>query len=72
MQLEIGRVMEKALCDRIMTLNNVDIYEHSIAAELLMDENNELIDIVRHPRQVVRMKVDKKLSVNDMMRIKKD
>lgn len=38
----------------------------------IIDENNELIDVVRHPRQVVKLKIDKKLSANDMMRIKKD
>ena len=36
----ICKVMEQALCDRLLKANNVDIYEHSIAVELLVDEEN--------------------------------
>ena len=35
------------------------------------DEENNIIDIVRHPKQVVTMVVENKLNKNDMMRIKK-
>lgn len=38
----------------------------------IYDEDNNLIEIVNHPKQVVRFKVDKELKQFDMMRIKKD
>ena len=38
--------------------------------EEIIDEDGNKIDIVRHPKQVVKMRVDTKLSPNDMMRIK--
>ena len=43
-------------------------FEYKI--EEILDENNNIIDIVRHPKQIVKIKVDKKLSKYDMMRIK--
>ena len=47
---------------------NIDTFSYKI--EEIIDENNEHIDVVRHPRQIVKIKVDKKLSPNDIMRIK--
>lgn len=38
--------------------------------EDIYDEDNNIIDIVRHPKQVVKMHIDKQLKQNDMMRIK--
>jgi len=36
----------------------------------IYDEDNNLIDVVRHPKQIVYLKVDKKLNKYDFMRIK--
>jgi len=36
----------------------------------IIDENNELIEVVRHPKQIVYLKVDFDLIENSMMRIK--
>lgn len=38
----------------------------------IYDDNNNLIDIVRHPRQIIKIKVLEKLEPDDMLRIKKD
>ena len=35
------------------------------------DEDDNLIDIVRHPRQIVKVKVDRLVDIDDMLRIKK-
>ena len=37
----------------------------------IIDENNEKIEIVRHPRQIVKIKVSEKVYKNDLMRIKR-
>ena len=37
----------------------------------IYDENGEIIDVVRHPRQIVKVKVDCQLYTDDMIRIKK-
>ncbi len=37
----------------------------------IYDEEGNLVDIVRHPRQIVKVKVDDRLDVYDMIRIKK-
>lgn len=34
----------------------------------IYDEDNNLIDIVRHPRQIVKIKIDTELSMGDMIR----
>ena len=36
----------------------------------IYDEANKTIEVARHPRQIVKFKVDKKLEKNDLMRIK--
>ncbi len=36
----------------------------------IYDENNDIIDIVRHPKQIIKMKVENELEKYDMMRIK--
>ena len=38
--------------------------------EDIYDEDNNIIDIVRHPRQIVKIKVDKKVEKDDMIRVK--
>lgn len=45
----------------IITLTITEIY----------DENNNLIEIVRHPRQVIKMKINEKVYKNDLIRIKR-
>lgn len=37
----------------------------------IYDELNNIIDVVRHPKQIVKLKIDKKVSMYDMLRIKK-
>ena len=37
----------------------------------ISDEDNNIIDIVRHPRQIVKIKINNSLDVYDMIRIKK-
>ena len=37
----------------------------------IYDEEDNIIDIVRHPRQIVKIKIDNRLDVYDMIRIKK-
>ena len=37
----------------------------------IYDEDDKLIDVVRHPKQIVKIKIDFKLDQDDMIRIKK-
>ncbi len=48
---------------------NIDTFQMKI--EEIIDESGEQIGIVRHPKQVVKVKVNKPLYQNDFMRIKK-
>nr|MBP3258744.1 U32 family peptidase [Bacilli bacterium] len=48
---------------------NIEPFEYTI--DEILDGDN-LIDVVRHPGQIVRIKIDRKLSANDIMRIKVD
>lgn len=48
---------------------NIDTFQMKI--EEIIDETGETIDVVRHPKQVVKVKVNKPLYQNDFMRIKK-
>ena len=36
----------------------------------IIDENNEIIDVVRHPKQIVKFKINETLQKDDMIRIK--
>ena len=36
----------------------------------IIDENGDIIDVVRHPRQVVKIKINESVQIDDMMRIK--
>ena len=47
---------------------NLETFTYKV--EEIIDEDGNNIDIVRHPKQVVKMRVDTKLYPNDMMRIK--
>lgn len=47
---------------------NLETFTYKV--EEIIDEDGNNIDIVRHPKQVVKMRVDTKLNPNDMMRIK--
>ncbi len=38
----------------------------------IYDEDNNIIEIVRHPKQIVKIYIDEKLEKDDMIRIKKD
>ena len=47
---------------------NLESYTYEV--NKIYDENDELIDVARHPRMIVKMKVDKHLQKYDMMRLK--
>ena len=38
----------------------------------IIDEDNNIIDIVRHPKQIVKLQIENKVYKDDMLRIKKD
>ncbi|HPF83046.1 MAG TPA: U32 family peptidase [Bacilli bacterium] len=49
---------------------NIDTFTYKISN--IIDEDNNNIDIVRHPRQIVKIQIDKHLDKFDMMRTKRD
>ena len=57
-----GDIVEFFGLDKINTYKVNEIY----------DEDNNLIEIVRHPKQIVYLKTDFELNKNDLMRIKVD
>ena len=57
-----GDIVEFFGPDKINTYQVNEIY----------DEDNNLIEIVRHPKQIVYLKIDFELNKNDLMRIKVD
>ena len=38
--------------------------------EKIIDDENNLIDVARHPRQIIKINVPSKVNKNDIMRIK--
>lgn len=48
---------------------NIDTFEFKI--DKIIDENDDIIEIVRHPKQIVRIPIDNKLNKFCMMRIKR-
>ena len=47
---------------------NLETYTYKV--NKIVDEEDNEIDVARHPRMIVKMKIDKKLEKYDMMRIK--
>ena len=47
---------------------NIETFDYKI--EEIYDENNELIDVARHPQMIIKLKINNKLNKFDMMRIK--
>jgi len=47
---------------------NIETFNYEITE--IIDENNEKIDVARHPQMIIKLKVDKKLNKYDMMRLK--
>ncbi len=47
---------------------------HTITYEVkeILDEKKEFISVVRHPRQIVQMKIEERVYPNNLIRIKKD
>ncbi|MEI3499442.1 MAG: U32 family peptidase C-terminal domain-containing protein [Bacilli bacterium] len=43
----------------------------SLKLNEIYDENDNLIEIVRHPRQVVKIRIDSQVEPYDLIRIKK-
>ncbi len=48
---------------------NIDIITYQIND--IWDENNNLIEIVRHPKQIVKLRINEKLFKNNLLRIKR-
>ena len=44
---------------------------YTIKINDIYDENDNIIDVVRHPKQIVKIKIDNKLYPDDMIRIKR-
>lgn len=47
---------------------NIETFNYTI--NKMYNEDNELIDVARHPKSIIKMKIDKELEKNYMMRIK--
>ena len=47
---------------------NIETFNYLV--EEIYDENNELIEVARHPQMIIKLKVNTKLNKYDMMRIK--
>ena len=47
---------------------NIETFTYIIPE--IYDEENNLLDVARHPEQVIKFKLNKKVYVYDMMRIK--
>ena len=47
---------------------NIETFSYTI--NKMYNEDNELIDVARHPKSIIKMKIDKELEKNYMMRIK--
>ena len=45
-----GKMIEEALCKRLQEQSNVEIYEDTVAVELLVDENQECKGLIAHLR----------------------
>lgn len=43
----------------------------TLTIDEIIDENGEIIEIVRHPRQIIKIKIPKKVYKNDLIRIKR-
>ncbi|MDD2377298.1 MAG: U32 family peptidase [Bacilli bacterium] len=48
---------------------NIDIIDVTI--DKIWDDNNNEIDIVRHPKQIVKFRIDEQVYPNDLIRVKK-
>ena len=48
---------------------NIDIFEYQIND--IYDEENNLLEVARHPKEILKIKVDKKLYKNDLIRLKR-
>jgi len=47
---------------------NIETFDYEITE--IIDENNESIDVARHPQMIIKLRIDKKLNKYDMMRLK--
>ena len=47
---------------------NIETFTYTIPK--IYDEENDLLDVARHPEQVIKFKLNKKVYVYDMMRVK--
>ena len=46
-------------------------YAFDYTIDIVYDEFDEIIDVVRHPKQIIKMHIDYEVSKNDMLRIKR-
>ena len=47
---------------------NIDTFSYKV--EEILDENNNIIEIANKPRMIIKLRIDKKLNKNDLMRVK--
>ena len=47
---------------------NIETFDYEVTE--ILNENNESIDVARHPQMIIKLKIDHKLNKNDMMRLK--
>lgn len=57
--------------DDVVEIFGPNISTITLTISEIYDENNNIIDIVRHPKQIVKIKIDELVYKNDMMRIKR-
>ena len=53
-----------------MTIFGPNIEDFDLKVEYIKDENGSLIDVARHPKQIVRIPCDNKVYKNDIIRVK--
>ena len=81
----LGIILDYCEKDRLATIEQRNYFKKGDVVEIfgpnistitltiseIYDENNNIIDIVRHPKQIVKIKIDELVYKNDMMRIKR-
>ena len=81
----LGIILDYCEKDRLATIEQRNYFKKGDVVEIfgpnistitltiseIYDENNNIIDIVRHPKQIVKIKIDELVYKNDMIRIKR-
>ena len=45
-------------------------YHDLFGLDVILDNEGNIIEVCRHPKSIIKLKVDNKLQINDMMRLK--